>query len=148
VPTRADAHQIGFGVSSISFVAGKYFQNNKDILAYQKSMEEGRPYTYRGHLLTHDDEIRRALIMDLMCRLRVDVPRFEKQFGISFRDYFVEAMASLQEFVQDDLLDVSREAIEVKALGRLFIRNVAMCFDAYLEDIRRAAVNPVFSRTV
>lgn len=146
--TRADAHQIGFGVSSISFVDGKYFQNGKEIEAYQKAMGEGSFYTYRGHLLSQDDLVRRALITDIMCRQHVDVPRFEKQFGISFWDYFAAEKSSLETLAQDDLLEFGKGFITVKEKGRLFIRNVAMCFDRYLKDIRRDAANPVFSRTV
>jgi oxygen-independent coproporphyrinogen-3 oxidase len=35
----------------------------------------------------------------------------------------------------------------VTAIGRLFVRNVAMPFDAYLEK-QRMAKKPMFSRTV
>lgn len=146
--THADAHQIGFGVSSISFVGGQYVQNGKEIEGYQKSMNQGQLYTYRGHLLTRDDLIRRVLITDIMCRLRVDVPQFEKQFGISFWDYFAADVASLEGLIQDDLVEIAKDAICVKGPGRPFIRNVAMCFDRYLEGISRNAGNPVFSRTV
>jgi oxygen-independent coproporphyrinogen-3 oxidase len=39
------------------------------------------------------------------------------------------------------------ERIEVTAIGRIFIRNIAMVFDAYLKQ-SAAAATPLFSRTV
>ena len=144
--THADAHQIGFGISSISFVNGNYFQNTKDISLYQD--EAGRLLTYRGCLLNQEDRLRRDLITELMCRLCVDIPEFEKRFGISFWKHFAKEKKSLQEFVQDDLLEITDQKILVLGQGKLVIRNIAMCFDEYLEDIKREAKDPVFSRTL
>jgi hypothetical protein len=36
--------------------------------------------------------------------------------------------------------------ILIKGAGRLLLRNIAMCFDAYLEKM--SGTKPVFSRTV
>lgn len=146
--TRANAHQIGFGVSSISFVHGGYFQNDKSVDAYQSSMSDGRLYTYRGCLLSPDDRIRREIITDLMCRFKVNKSQFEERFGILFDDYFRDDLVRLEGLVKDGLLEVLGGDLAVTDLGRIFVRNVAMCFDAYLEGIRKDSGNPVFSRTV
>lgn len=146
--TRADAHQIGFGVSSISRVAGNYFQNKKELPAYQETIERGELATFRGFLLTRDDEIRHDVITRIMCRMELDFSSVEKQWGLNFREFFAEELKGLTGFVEDGLAELSPRSFCVKGLGRLFLRNMAMVFDKYLEPIRRTAKNPVFSRTI
>ncbi|HCU23809.1 MAG TPA: oxygen-independent coproporphyrinogen III oxidase, partial [Deltaproteobacteria bacterium] len=86
--TQADAHQIGFGVSAISYVGGNYFQNWKELPDYEAAVRRGDLATYRGFLLSHDDAIRRDLITQLMCRGRVAFADFEKKWNLDFHDYF------------------------------------------------------------
>jgi oxygen-independent coproporphyrinogen-3 oxidase len=146
--TKADAHQIGFGVSSISYVNGSYFQNGKSVEEYQEHSFESELYTYRGYLLNQDDHIRRAFITELMCHLKVDLDGFGQKYGIDTKDYFSAEWPLLGSFEEDGLLRVSENTLQVLDQGKLVIRNIAMCFDAYLDEIRKTAKNPVFSRTV
>jgi oxygen-independent coproporphyrinogen-3 oxidase len=44
------------------------------------------------------------------------------------------------------LLEVGPDKISVAGSGILIIRNIAMCFDAYLEQMMKE--KPVFSKTV
>lgn len=143
--TRADAHQIGFGVSSISYVNGHYFQNKKKSDLYQEKMTRGELATYRGYLLNDDDHIRRNLITELMCRLCIDK---NKRTSFVFNDYFARDLEKLKPFIEDDLVVVTPDEIRVTERGKLTLRNIAMCFDAYLERVRQGAKTPVFSRTV
>jgi oxygen-independent coproporphyrinogen-3 oxidase len=48
--------------------------------------------------------------------------------------------------VENDLVEVTEDAIEVKPAGRFVIRNIAMVFDAYLRE--NSLSRPIFSRTV
>ncbi len=146
--TRADAHQIGFGVSSISYVDGQYFQNAKKIDAYQNKIAENKFSTIRGFILSSDDKIRRALITELMCHRGVDFKRFEEKNKINFKNYFAPDLKLLNDFVGDELLTLTDNAITVTPRGVLTLRNIAMCFDKHLEEIKKNARNPVFSRTV
>ena len=57
------------------------------------------------------------------------------------------ALQALAPFEQDGLIELDAKGIRVTPLGRLFVRNVAMPFDAYLEQLR-SAKKPMFSRTV
>jgi oxygen-independent coproporphyrinogen-3 oxidase len=45
---------------------------------------------------------------------------------------------------RDGLVHVACDRLEITGLGRLFVRNVCMAFDAY----RGADSGPLFSRTV
>ena len=47
--------------------------------------------------------------------------------------------------VADGLVVLSPEEVRATALGRVFLRNLAMPFDAYLDT---TADKPVFSRTL
>lgn len=146
--TRADAHQVGFGVSSISYVAGNYFQNLKKIKEYDAAIQSNGMATFRGFLVSHDDKIRRDLIMQIMCRAFVDIDAFEKMWSVNFKDYFSSSIPKLSTFVEDGLLEVTEKKIQVIDHGFLFLRNIAMCFDAHLEGIKSRAKTPTFSRTV
>lgn len=143
--TRADAHQIGFGVSAISYVNGHYFQNEKKMDWYQEKMTRGDLATYRGYLLDEDDRIRRNLITELMCRLQVDKNLMPVAH---FDHYFAREVEKLKPFVADNLVIVTPKEIRVTERGKLTLRNIAMCFDAHLERVRQGAKTPVFSRTV
>lgn len=146
--TRADAHQIGFGMSGISFVGGHYFQNHKKLPDYYAALTVGQLATHRGKLTNREDRLRRDLIAQLMCRGRVNVELFNQKWGIDFWRHFPKARRALQVFVEDELLNLSDYQIKVRREGCLFLRNIAMVFDAYLEAVQARSDSPVFSRTV
>jgi oxygen-independent coproporphyrinogen III oxidase len=63
-----------------------------------------------------------------------------------FDEYFRSSLPKLQPFITDGLVTVTNEKIIVHGMGRLVIRNIAMCFDAYID--RMMAEKPIFSKTV
>lgn len=146
--TRADAHQLGFGVSAISFVGGNYFQNLKELPSYENAIHQGGLATFRGFLLDRDDAIRRDLITRIMCSGKVFLDEFGEKWDVNFRDYFASELPRLKSFQEDGLLAYDATSLEVLNEGFLFLRNIAMVFDRYLEGIRREAKNPTFSKTV
>ena len=146
--TRKESHQIGFGVSSISFVDGNYFQNTKEIPIYEESVQKGQLTTNRGFILTTDDMIRRDLITKIMCVGRVKIKDFDQQWGITFRKYFENELEDLIPMIEDELVRLDDQEFKAINQGFLFLRNIAMHFDRYLQSIREKASNPVFSKTV
>jgi oxygen-independent coproporphyrinogen-3 oxidase len=84
--------------------------------------------------------------MQIMCNLEVDKRRVEKEFGIDFDEYFAPDIQKLEVFEQEGLVKNDPERISVLGSGILIIRNIAMCFDAYLEKMMKE--KPVFSKTV
>lgn len=148
--TRAGADLYAFGVSSISSLDSIYVQNVKKLKSYNDAVQEGRLPIERGLELTRDDRIRRWTIMELMCNLRISLPRFSEVWGEDFHQYFREEIPRLQPFIGDGLLepDLSRE-IRVTGLGQIIIRPIAMIFDAYLtRAMKTEQTTPVFSRTL
>lgn len=144
--TRSGCDVYAFGLSAISQFENIYAQNVKDFREYYARIDAGRPATNVGYRMTQDDHIRKETIMQLMCNLEIDKKRVERMFDIDFDQYFAADIPKLQPFEADGLVKVTDEAISVVGSGILIIRNLAMCFDAYLEQMMRE--KPVFSKTV
>ncbi len=130
--THADTDLLGLGVSAISHVAGSYSQNARDIAAWEAALEKGRLPVVRGLSLNEDDALRAALIQQLMCQGRIDIPAFEKRHALVFAAYFADALAQLAALANDGLVECSATVIHVTPRGRLLLRVIAACFDQYL----------------
>jgi oxygen-independent coproporphyrinogen-3 oxidase len=144
--TRAGCDVYAFGLSAISQFENIYAQNLKDFASYYSSIEAGEAATYVGYRMTEDDHIRKETIMQMMCNLEIDKRRVERAFGIIFDEYFADDIPKLDRFIDEGLVSHDSDKIAVKGSGILIIRNVAMCFDVYLEKMMRD--KPVFSKTV
>ncbi len=144
--THAGADLYAFGNSAISQFNHVYAQNYKSLNDYYKAIDTNRFPTILGYKMTKDDVIRQHVIMRLMCDMELNKHDIGRKFGINFDEYFAPAFQKFEEFVQDDLLELTDEKIIVKDLGRLVVRNIAMAFDAYLEKMMKE--RPIFSRTV
>ncbi len=142
--TRGGTDIYAFGMSSISQTEEAYWQNAKELQDYYTAVENNQIPVSRGYLVTEDDRIRRDTIMRLMCDLSLSYPDMSKRLGIDFTSYFNQELASLSDLAADNLLELHPDHLEVTNRGRLFIRNVAMRFDAHLpaENVRR------YSKTV
>ncbi len=101
----------------------------------------------RGYLLSSDDVLRRAVINRLLCHGVIRKREIAAEFGVDFDSYFAAESAALAPFVEDGLVTVAPGEIQATLLGRIFIRNVAMLFDPYLEK-QRLAERPLFSKTL
>ena len=144
--TKSGADLYGFGMSSISHFREIYAQNTKVLPEYYKALNEARLATHVGYRMSADDQIRKFAIMRLMCDLELEKTAVERKFGITFDTYFERALEALEPFVQDGLVVREPEKIRIVGAGRLLLRNIAMCFDAYLDTMGKS--KPVFSRTV
>jgi len=144
--TQAGSDVYAFGVSAISQFENIYAQNQKNLKDYYVRVDAGRAATNVGYRMTFDDHIRKETIMQLMCNLEIDKRRVEQKFKIKFDEYFRYDIAKLDAFTREGLLDANRDKITIIGSGILIIRNVAMCFDAYLEKMMKD--KPVFSKTV
>jgi oxygen-independent coproporphyrinogen III oxidase len=121
-----------FGISSISQAADAYWQNFKDINLYSDALSRGEAPIERGYILTSEDLIRRKTIMRLMCDLELDYSPLSSQVGVSIPHHFASEIASLDDLEADGLVQRFASGLKITNAGRLFIRNVAMRFDAYL----------------
>lgn len=142
--TKDGADLIGIGLTSIGEGIGHYAQNFKDMLSYEKAIDEGFLPFERGVLLSEEDKIRKEVIMSLMANFKLDIKKIEKKFNLKFEEYFKQDLEDLKEY--KDFISKDENFIKVNETGVLLIRNIAMCFDAYFRNISED--KKVFSKTV
>jgi oxygen-independent coproporphyrinogen III oxidase len=145
--TKAGADLYGMGVSAISSLGDSYAQNRREVPAYAAAIAERGIATMRGYRLSGDDRIRRAVIGRLLCHTVIPKTDVEREFSISFDDYFAPELERLEEFRAEGLVELAPAEIRVTSLGRIFIRNVAMTFDRYLHE-QQLDQRPLFSKTL
>jgi oxygen-independent coproporphyrinogen-3 oxidase len=129
--THGEADIYSFGMSSISQADGIYWQNVKELPAYYGALDRSRIPFAKGYVLTDNDKIRRQTIMRLMCDLSLDYAAMSQLIGWDFKNYFDGELASLEDLVEDGLIERNEDGLRVTDTGRLLIRNIAMRFDAY-----------------
>ncbi len=138
---------LGLGMSSIGYIDDSFFQNFSSLDKYMESVKSKKFATYRGMRLSEDDLIRQHVISSLMCNFHLDFESLRQKFNVNYYEYFTNEHKKLVEFFEDDLLAEPNGGLTITAVGRTFIRNIAMTFDAYL-DGTGGGKKPTFSRTI
>jgi oxygen-independent coproporphyrinogen III oxidase len=131
--TQPDNDLIGLGVSAIGKVGSIYYQNAKTLPEYYASLQQRRLPVQRGIGLTSDDQLRRDVIMALMCQGRVEFDAIEGAHRIGFGAYFARELDALQPMVEAGLVQLEPGAIQVTTAGWYLVRAVAMVFDRWLQ---------------
>lgn len=137
--THAELDLLAFGVSAIAKVGPVYAQNAKSLDEYYHDIDAGHLPVRRGYRMDRDDELRRAVIQELMCHFGLDLAEVSQTWSIDFADYFADALAQLQPLAEAGLLSISPQRIDVMPKGRLLVRIIAMAFDRYLQADRQKA---------
>jgi oxygen-independent coproporphyrinogen-3 oxidase len=135
---------LGLGCSAISEFRDLFVQNLSAPEAYANAIAIGTWAVHRGHKLDLEDRVRKQIINHLMCNLEIDVPDEARASGNGLMQSLDGAMASLRQFEADGLLLSRSGGFSITDLGQLFVRNLAMPFDRYLEE----QTDVKFSRTV
>jgi oxygen-independent coproporphyrinogen-3 oxidase len=146
---------VGIGISGIGEVQHAFFANEKKLSRYYEAIDSDRLPVQRGYLLDQDDIIRQYVIQQIMCNFSLSKSAVEKRFDIDFDRYFADSLERLSDVRDAGFLVETDDEIRVTTGGRLFVRNICMEFDRYMEDKRKQAEDteeekgtPVFSRTV
>jgi oxygen-independent coproporphyrinogen-3 oxidase len=137
---------VAFGISGIGDVQRGYFQNEKKLSTYYEAIDAGRLPVAKGYLLDEDDRLRRYVITQLMCNFHVEKSNVADLFGVDFDEYFAKSLEQLAEPLDAGFVEISDKSVTVTDSGRLFVRNVCMAFDRYMEAKKQD--KPIFSRTV
>jgi oxygen-independent coproporphyrinogen-3 oxidase len=127
---------LGLGVSAISETPDCYHQSEKVLPVYERRVSAGEIPTFRGHLLSTDDQRRRAHILALMTDFRVTLDDAEIE----------DARTFLAPLVDDGLVMIEGHDVAVPVHGRPFLRNVAALFDAHLRTEQPSG--PLYSRAL
>ena len=140
------SEMIAFGISGIGEVQGAFFQNEKKLSTYYEALDAGGLPIQRGYVLNEDDRIRQHVIREIMCNFQVSKAEVSERFGIEFDEYFSSSLGLLGEMRDAGFVEVTEGRLLVREEGRLFVRNICMVFDRYLEA--KTGDGRVFSRTV
>ncbi len=145
--TKAGADLYGMGVSAISCVQSCYGQNPRLVPDYARAVAERGIATMRGYKLSAEDRLRGTVISRLLCHTVIPKAGISREFGVNFDEYFAEELRRLAGMQEDGLVHLTSDEIQATWLGRIFIRNLAMVFDPYLEK-QQLAARPLFSKTL
>jgi len=145
--TKAGADLYGMGVTAISGFRDAYAQNFRELPAWEKAVHESGLATMRGYRLSNEDRLRRDVISRLLCHTVIPKREIDQAFGIYFDQHFADELRRMERPRQDGLLTMDGDEIRATWLGRIFIRNLAMLFDPYLEK-QHLDAKPLFSKTL
>lgn len=143
--THSGADLYAFGMSGISNVGDYFWQNTKDLGEYYGDLDKGELPVIKRLKLSRDDKIRKEVIMRLMCEMGLSFKQIEERWDINFATYFQESLDRLELLEVDGFVKVTKEGIHITEEGRLFLRNIAICFDRYLHESK---TERSFSKTV
>ncbi|HSE64787.1 MAG TPA: oxygen-independent coproporphyrinogen III oxidase [Thermoanaerobaculia bacterium] len=143
--TKAGTDLLGLGMSAIGAIGDAFVQNRRDLPGYRSAVESSGSAAFRGFRLSFDDRLRREIIASMLCHGVVEIPEIEAKYRIRFGEYFADALDRLAACAVDGLVQISATELTATPLGRVFLRNLAMPFDAYLPA---QLEKPVFSRTL
>jgi oxygen-independent coproporphyrinogen III oxidase len=134
--TQPDCDLVALGVSSIGRVGAAYYQNSKALPEYYESLAQRRLPVVRGYALDKDDELRRDVIMAIMCQGRLEFGPIERAHGIQVRSYFERELAALKGMDESGLVKLEENAVQVTPAGWFLVRAIAMMFDRHLQSAK------------
>lgn len=124
---------IGIGPTATCAVGNTYYQNCYEMKEYFASIEKGEFPIHRGYRGDSDDAVRREVILRILCDSALDYGQIESQFGISFKHYFGNELASLAALKQSGIVELGENSFHLTPVGRFFGRHVAKVFDRFLQ---------------
>lgn len=130
--THGDCDLIGFGVSSISQIGDYYLQNQISLADYEKAVQQQQLPTMKYRHTDADDHMRRYVIAELLCHLKVSYTELDQRFQIDSRQQLADSVAALAPMLADGLVECDEHGVSITERGRLLVRNACMAFDRYL----------------
>lgn len=128
---------LGLGVSSISETPDCFHQNEKVLPVYERSIDEGKIPTLRGHKLTVEDRERREQILRFMNQGEVE---------LSSEAQAADAKAFLEDMINDGLVTLEGRKLKITSTGRPFLRNACVVLDQRLRE--QKPTTKVFSQAL
>ncbi len=144
--TKASVDLIALGASGIAELKDAYAQSTRTVGEWGERIQAGKLPTMRGWSLSEDDMRRKWLIQRLMCLGDISARAYEEAFGECLSARIPSLAENLAPLVEDQLLVRRDHEYELTPRGRLFLRPIAMTFDAYLSE--REHSRPMFSSTL
>ena len=120
---------VGLGVSSIGDSWTAFAQNVKKVEEYLELVNQGELPIFKGHLLSTEDEVIRKHILNIMCKGKTDwKDEYYRHHALAL------SLSRLDDLQADGLIEFDENGLEVKPIGKRFLRNICMALDARLWD--------------
>ncbi|MEL6768497.1 MAG: oxygen-independent coproporphyrinogen III oxidase [Pseudomonadota bacterium] len=124
---------IGIGASAIGHFPRGYVQNEASTAAYQRAVVEGGLATARGRVLTLEDQIRAAVISEILCSFALDLRAVAARYGDLAAPVLREAEALMDCAPKGALASLEgTHGFRIRPLWHSHARLIAAHFDAYL----------------
>jgi len=120
------------GASSIGQTPDGYMANVQPLRDYRRMIDDGILPIGRTRGLSSEDILRRDVIEQIMCNMRVDLPALCRKHGVA-EDFFAAEEANLQTLVEDDICTLENGVLTLPEEGRPLMRLIAATFDTYLQ---------------
>jgi len=132
---------IGLGASAISDSWNAFFQNAKEVEAYEEKIENGQWPMMNGHMLNEEDLVLRKNILELMCigKTKLDPVELDEEF-------VHQAKERMKHLEDDKLVNLDGNSVSVTPKGATFIRNICAAVDARLW--RDRSIKNTFSKAI
>jgi oxygen-independent coproporphyrinogen-3 oxidase len=127
---------LGLGVSSISETPYSFHQNEKVLTNYENAVTADKIPTFRGHVLTEDDQKHRLQILKFMTEGSVELEVTQVS----------DAQVFLKEMLQDGLVEIQGQRLKMTEKGRPFLRNACVFFDEHLR--KQQPQTKIFSQSI
>lgn len=139
--TRETTGQVyALGVSGISQLENAYLQSTKDVLAYTKSINEGKFAIEKAYFLNEQEKITREIINELMCNLFLSWENIAERFNVNIseiKNLSDFQLNQLKTFKNEGLIDYNEDEIHISETGKFFIRNIAAIFDPKMQNTNK-----------
>ncbi|MDZ7721084.1 MAG: oxygen-independent coproporphyrinogen III oxidase [Balneolaceae bacterium] len=143
--THAELDMLALGMSGISQSSRLFYQNSKDLDEYYRLLDQNQRPIKKAYSLTDEDNIRKKIIMQIMCRGEINYSEFQAETGVHIPEKYSAELDQLSVFEADGLLIQTSNGFYITETGRLFLRNIAMVFDEYLKGAQQKTT---YSKTV
>lgn len=123
---------IGFGASAVSMLPQGYAQNATTVANYRDALEAGFLPISKGFVLGPEDRLRRHVIEQIMCFLKVDLAACCTAYDLPV-DTLDWALPALAPLSSAGAVAINGRTIQVSPAMRAASRLACAVFDAYLE---------------
>lgn len=122
---------LGIGATAIGRTPSGLVQSFPETRAWTRAIQAGSLPVAKGIGFNVEDQLRGAVIEDLMCRYACDLAAREAEFGFD-QHWRSEPLEALAPMIEDGLVGFDGDVVTILPAGRDLVRVIASAFDAYL----------------
>lgn len=122
---------LALGPRTVGYIGALYYQNHRVTQHYHACLSAGHLPVERGLHLSHDELVRRTIILSLCTNLFINVTAIEAAYHIDFRRAFSTEWTELGRLERAGLLDLDATNVALTSAGRLACGTVCRVFDRH-----------------